>query len=257
MKQIEFRYKRFGFTRRKRIAVPNKMSEMSPTQYLATIRLSKKWITEEEFFRQFFGLSSSLLAKLPLYYLYRLSALLGFLKDKNGRVDCFYLSELPGRIIAPLPKLRGMTLQQFMTVDTFASWYMAFEKDEYLDSCIATLYLKEGESFSKNGGNPLNMEKRIPTIRRLPFDLKYSILMNWVLIKEWLSSAYPSLFPEGKPSTNSRGDKIKSKPIDWLAVFDAFVGDNIADMDAYKELSALDAFRIMNRRIADAKKQKR
>lgn len=255
MKQIEFRYKRFGFPRCKKIAVPDKMSEMSPIQYLATIRLSKKWITEEEFFRQFFGLSSSLLAQLPLYYLYRLSALLGFLKDKNGRVDSFYLSELPAKLMAPLPKLKGMTLQQFMTVDTFASWYMAFEKNEYLDSFIATLYMKKEESFSKNGGKPLNLEKRIPTIKRLPFDLKYSILMNWVLVKEWLSSAYPALFPESKPSTNSRGDKIRHKPVDWLALFDAFVGDNIADMDAYKELPALDAFRIMNRRIADSKKR--
>lgn len=257
MKQIEFKYRRFGISRCKKVAVPENMAEMTPAQYLATVRLSKKWISEEEFFRQFFGLSTSLLAKLPLYYLYRLSALLGFLKEKNERVNSFFLSELPGSLMAPQPKLRGMTLQQFMTVDTFASWYMAFEKEDYLNSCIATLYLKRDESFSKNGGKPLDIEQRIPTIKRLPFDLKYSILMNWMLLKEWLSSAYPSLFPEGKPSTNSRGDKIKNKPIDWLAVFDVFVGDNIANMDAYKELPALDAFRIMNRRIADAKKQRR
>lgn len=79
--------------------------------------------------------------------------------------------------------------------------------------------------------------------------------MNWVLVKEWLSSAYPALFPDNKTSTNSRGDKIRNKPVDWLALFDAFVGDNIADMDAYKDLPALDAFRIMNRRIADSKKR--
>ena len=96
--------------------------------------------------------------------------------------------------------------------------------------------------------------KRVHEVSAIPFDLKYAILINWVLVKSWLSQTYRHLFPTAQAEANKEGDKIKVKPVDWLTLFDQFVGDNIADTDAYKALACLDAFRIINRKIKEAKR---
>ena len=46
-----------------------------------------------------------------------------------------------------------------------------------------------------------------------------------------------------------------SGPTDWLAIFDAFIGDDVADMRKYQIMLATDAFRIMERRIKNAQKR--
>lgn len=45
----------------------------------------------------------------------------------------------------------------------------------------------------------------------------------------------------------------KPTPTDWLAIFDAFMGDDVAFIERYKRMSALDAFRLMNRRIKQSR----
>ena len=255
MRQVEFQYKKWGVKRVIKRTIPNNYAEMTPAQFLATVRLSKGWIDEREFFLQFFGLTDKLLAKIDAFSLYRLTDTLGFLKQIKSACYNFYCEELPGKLLAPQEKLRGMSFQQFMTVDTYFSWFLVTEKELYLDSFIAALYLKQGESYSKEEGmTVLDMDARIPEVHQIPMDLKYSIIVNWVLIKSWLSSAYPFLFPEGETAANSKGDKVKSKPVDWLGLFDAWVGDNVASIEGYRKLSCMDAIRMLNRKIKEAKK---
>ena len=249
MRQVEFRYKKWGVKRVIKRTIPTSYAEMSPAQFLATVRLTKGWIDEREFFLQFFDLTDDLLAKLDTFLLYRLTETLGFLKQIKGACTGFYCEELNGKLLAPQEKLRGMSFQQFMTVDTFFSWFLVTEKEQYLDRFIASLYLKSNEDFTK-----LKLEERLPAVNQIHMDLKYSIVVNWVLIKSWLSSAYPFLFPEGEASDNSQGDKVKSKPVNWLAIFDAWVGDNVPSIDAYRTLHCMDAIRLLNRKIKESKK---
>ena len=249
MRQVEFQYKKWGIKRVIKRTIPTTYEEMTPSQFLATVRLTKEWITEREFFLQFFGLTDDLLAKLDTFMLYRLTETLGFLKQIKGACTGFYCQELNGKLLAPQEKLRGMTFQQFMTVDTFFSWFLVTEKEQYLDRFIASLYLKSDEAFTD-----LDLDERLPAVKQIHMDLKYSIVVNWVLIKSWLSSAYPFLFPEGEAMANSQGDKVKSKPVDWLAIFDAWVGDNVPSIEAYRMLPCMDAIRLLNRKIKEAKK---
>ncbi|MBQ8223989.1 MAG: hypothetical protein IJZ86_01300 [Bacteroides sp.] len=256
MRQIEFKYRKWGWTRFIRRNIPGSYAEMSPEQFLATIRLSKGWIDEKDFFLQFFGLSEKQLLKIDPFLLYKLTELMGFLKELRAVHTAFFLPSLPGKLLAPAGKLKGMSFQQFMTVDTFFSWYVTTEKGVYLDRFVAALYLKEKESYMPGADEMgVDLDARAKTVGHLPFDLKYAIMVNWVLIRSWLSRSYIHLFPEGEPAENSKGDRVKAKPVDWLSVFDAFVGDNVADMDAYKSLPCMDAFRLLNRRIKEAKKK--
>ena len=249
MRQVEFRYKKWGVKRVIKRTIPTNYAEMTPAQFLATVRLTKGWIDEREFFLQFFDLTDKLLAKLDTFLLYRLTETLGFLKQIKGACTGFYCEELNGKLLAPQEKLRGMSFQQFMTVDTFFSWFLVTEKEQYLDRFVASLYLKSDEAFTD-----LDLDERLPAVNQIHMDLKYSIVVTWVLIKSWLSSAYPFLFPEGEASANSQGDKLKSKPVDWLAIFDAWVGDNVPSIDAYRTLPCMDAIRLLNRKIKEAKK---
>lgn len=256
MRNVELRYKKWYGQRSVKLLIPSSYGEMSPTQFLASIRLSKEWIDEVTFFIQFFGIKRKLLLKLDSYCLYKLTELMDFLKDARSPYQEFYLKLLPGKLHVPEAKLRGVCFQQFMTVDTFFSWYVSTEKIEYLDRFVASLYLKDNESYIPGKGErSFDLEERIKQVAKLPFDLKYSVLINWALIKSWLGHSFIHLFPSAELVENSQGDKVKAKPTNWLSIFDQFVGDNIADIPSYKALPCMDAFRLLNKRIKDAKKR--
>ena len=255
MKVLEIQYKQLFRTKTLRYDIPTKYNEMSPTQFLAAIRLSKGWINEESFYLQFFNLSKRILSKLDSYQIYKLTSMLEFLNEVRAPHKEFYVRSLPDHLMAPTPCLASMCFQQFMTVDTYFSYYIATDKAIYLDRFIAALYMKENESYlPKSGEVALDMEARIPEVAKIPFDLKYSILINWVLIKTWLSILYPSLFPNAPGEENKEGNRIKTKPVDWLPLFDQLVGDNLAFIDDYKAIHCMDAFRIINRKIKEAQK---
>lgn len=254
MKRLELIFnKRFG---RKSVKgmIPDCYAELTSWQFLASVRLSKGWIDDRTFFMQFFGLTDKLIDCLAPFCLYRLSEELPFLKEDHPYHSAFFFPELEGGFFSPEAKLRGVSFQQFMTADTFYSWYMVTDKELYLDRFIAALYLREKESyFPASGEIALDLETNTRAIGRLPFDVRYSVMVNWVLIKSWLSRSYSHLFPAGDTAEHS--GKTKAKPADWLSVFDAFVGDNIADIEAYKALPCMDAFRLLNRKIKEAKKK--
>ena len=255
MREIQLQYKKWFRTKTLRYPIPTEYCEMSPNQFLATVRLSKGWINEEEFYLQFFNLSKDILSKLDSFQVYKLTTMLEFLRNARSPHKEFYVSSLPGCLLAPAPLLSSMCFQQFMTVDTFFSYYIATDKAIYLDRFIAALYLKKHEAYlPKPGEFGLNLDTRILEVSKIPFDLKYSILINWVLIKTWLSISYPHLFPNAPGEENTQGDKIKSKPVDWLPLFDQLVGDNLSQIDEYKAIHCMDAFRIINRKIKEAQK---
>lgn len=78
MREVEFRYKRWFGSRSVKLSIPSAYAEMSPLQFLASIRLSKGWIDEMTFFIQFFGIKKKLLLRLDSYHLYKLAELMDF-----------------------------------------------------------------------------------------------------------------------------------------------------------------------------------
>lgn len=255
MRQVVFTYKKLWRHSIKRM-LPTNYAEMTPAQFLATVRLTKGWIDERQFFLQFYGLTDRLLSRLDAFQLYTLTDSLEFLKDFRSSCTGFYFKTLPGNLLAPAAKLRDMSFQQFMTVDTYFSWYLCTEKDIFLNQFIAALYLKADESYHPDKRQKgLDLAARTGQVNKIPMDLKYAVMVNWVLVKSWLSHTYPHLFPQGEPASNAKGDKVKHKPVDWLALFDAFVGDNIPSIEAYKVLPCMDAFRLLNRRIKESQKK--
>lgn len=284
MKKVTLEYRRLWHTVKKTVLLPERWEELTAVQFIAAIRLWMGEISENEFLRVASGFKKVVMRRMDEYQRYALVREMMWVRNVRRPHNAFIIDRLPGTDLhAPGTKLKGCTLQQFMTFDSFYCRYLAFsanakeailsditelytdEAISALNSFIATLYRRDDEYFSvreaqiavgkTDGVKLVMMNEHLKDVAPLPQAVKEAVSVNYVLIRSWLSKAYPHLFPEGEDEDVSNTPK-SPKPVDWLKVFDAFIGDNIADIEKYKAMQATDAFRIMNRRIREAKLRK-
>jgi hypothetical protein len=84
--------------------------------------------------------------------------------------------------------------------------------------------------------------------------------INWTMVRTWLSSVYPFLFPMAEESEEEEklaNSRRKANSHNWMDIFDAFVGDSIPDTEYYKNMPCIDAFRLINKRIKEYHHAKR
>lgn len=275
MKKVTLEYRRFWHTVKKTVLMPERWDELSPLQFIAAIRLWMGEISESEFLSLTLGLSS-VIWRMDDFQRFTLTREMMWVRNVRRPHNAFIIDRLPGtELYAPGTKLKGCTLQQFMTFDSFYSLYLAHSAQaketvseaatDALNSFIATLYRRNDEFFSireaqiaignTDGVKLVELETHLLLVSKLPQAVKEAVSVNYVLIRSWLSKAYPHLFPEGEDEEPTNAPKAV-KPVDWLKVFDAFIGDHIGDIEKFKAMQATDAFRIMNRRIREAKMRK-
>ena len=245
MTRLDLRYKFGPFNRRHVVHVPSCYAEMTTHQFVAMSMLCMGLIEEDEFIRVYFELFDAHYSMLDDFQKYKMLQTLDFWKTErpSGRIILNKISNYVG----PNQNLTDVTLSQFMAIDTYFSWYNVTGKVEWLDKMMAMMYHIPGESFnpSDNLQEP-DIEANIKAMSRLKPGIKLAAYVNWSFIKNWLSTVYKELFPK------SIGES-KPTPAKWLDVFDNFVGDNVAQMDKYKNMPCMDALRIMNKRIKEAK----
>lgn len=271
MKKVTLEYRRFWRTVKKTVLMPERWDELNPLQFIAAIRLWMGEVSEADFLRTVCGFTKAVMRRMDEYQRFALTREMMWVRNVRRPHNAFIIDRLPGTdLFAPGVKLKGCTLQQFMTFDSFFSLYISLQAEkanatDALDSFIATVYRREGEYFSireaqiavgnTDGVRLVVMEDHLKDVSPLPQAVKEAVTVNYILIRSWLSKAYPHLFPAGEDEETSNTPKTP-RPVDWLKVFDAFVGDHIGDMEKYKAMQVTDAFRIMNRRIREAKLRK-
>lgn len=140
-----------------------------------------------------------------------------------------------------------------MTVDTFYSWYLYSSKSPYLYNFVTTLFTDPEKEFAeveteKYKAGILSMEDNSR-------DMMEAAVVNWMLIKQWLSNAYPYLFPT-PPSDGKEQPKKKQRPGSWLDIFDSLVDDDLTRVETYQALPAMDVIRVLNGKIKNSKKRK-
>ncbi len=258
MRELKVEYKIAGIRKSRLIQVPSNWKDLTPDQFIVVAKVYINDISETEFLKQFFGLSKRLINRLDYYNKYKILELVEFVRDARVPLSDFLLPVIPGTdLFAPGPRLSGVCLQQFMTVDTFFSKYVATEEEMYLDHMVAALYLRKNERYvllDKDSDMVLlDIARNSQEIQRVSPSVKMAVFLNYILIKKWLGSAYRHLFPEPEEVSTSAGSKNVGT-VKWLDIFDSFVGENIPDMDKYQSMPVMDAFRIMNRKIKEAKK---
>lgn len=259
MKEIRIEYKSGGIFRRSVSAkIPEEYCEMTCSQFHALMSLSRKECSEEKFIERFYGIKAKLWSNLDKFYILKLTDMLKELREGH-KVNFFFDESIKvdGKtLLAPLPLLGNMSLQQFMTIDHFYSWYLYTKKVEYLVKFMASAFLPNVDFFS------LDFEKSVRIFTKNLNSKKWlyeDCIINWMLVKNWLSSSYVYLFPatedpqHGEPKSMSK----KNKPTSWTSFFDALVGDDVANLDSYKHLSVMDVFRLSNTRIKQSKIRKK
>lgn len=265
MREIRITYRSFGVRHELVRHIPQQWEELAPQQFLLVAQLYLQELDELDFLRVFMGLPSVILSNG--YYRYKLAELLEFISDCRVRMDRFILPAI-GKLHAPGDRLKGMCFEHFMHIDTAFNRHARDGKDASLDAFVSMLYLKDNEyivlpSGTKNGlfsgVKPLILQKRLPEVARIDRHAKYALFLNYIFVKRWLSKAYPFLFPmDDDPEPERKdGKKTIAPSVRWLDIFDAFVGDDIAVMEKYQAMPATTAFRLLNKRIRDAQKQKR
>lgn len=244
MKKVEFKYRRLVRISQI-ITVPERWNELNESQFETVARQMFEELSPEDFFCRFFSIDRNILKRLDGLQIFKLSELIRFISDMTLPCNLWILKKI-GPFRAPSPNLEGISLQQWMIADTYFSRYITSNKEEILNYAIASLYLRKKTSFY--GKKKLNLAKETVLISKHKLIFRKAIALNFVLIKNWLSHSYPFLFPI------SEKKQISSKGTDWLEIFDKLVGENLTQIDEYKKMAVTDAFRIMNRRIKEAKR---
>lgn len=261
MKTIRFEFREHGRVKFHTAHIPETLSEATGQQFTALLAFSQGRIAEEQFFLNFFGIPEKMLPLLDLWQLYVLT---DQLRDiwKMDKIDHFPISEIlipwnkekqtkALRLMAPDAQLKGMTFQQFMTVDQFYQWYVYTGKVQYVLSMVAALYLEKDKPFAE-----LDIQRVTARLEDYPDRwVLEGIAFNWGMIRTWLSGAYPHLFPAAEPQENNgtQPRPIKQRPGSWLNIFDTLVGDDLTRIETYKELPCMDVIRILDKRIKQQK----
>ena len=241
MKKITLEYRMFFRQRTQQTNLPENWRELDAHQFVYAVKL---WLGEvgiAEFLHHFLGIKKKVISLLSDYQMWVLMHEIDWIQNLHEPHNAFFIEQLPGTsLMAPGDRLKGCTLQQFMTVDTFFSLYTISHEAAHLDSMVAALYKEELEVFStaeriepnkQSKTSLVVLDDHIKQIQHLDNTVKYAAYLNFMLIKSWLARAYPLLFPEAEEEEDiTRKQRLKKpKPVDWLSVFDSFVGDNVAE----------------------------
>ena len=255
---------RKGWIGRRKVSakVPEGWNELTQEQFMMLVYSMLGKSTIKDYYSTLLGIPFTVFELSDDWIKYNLQQLLVWMEDGKAEANRFLIPSIEG-LQAPEDMLGNVTLQQFMTVDTFFGYYaqsVTEEKkmgdEQLLCQFVASLYLGRNERYyvptarrtilDMPGERLVDLEKNTSRLlKRADRVVMYGIYVNWLLVKAWLSRAYPLLFPQGDG---------KEAPVQnaWLKTFDSFVGDDVAHMDDYRNMACMDAFRIMAKRIKDS-----
>lgn len=259
MRILELEYiGRFYIRRKLCIEVPEQWCDLKASQFSACAGIYLDPISDIDFLAAFFGISKKVLRKLSQFELYKLGELTEFAVNPNGSVNFFFMDQIPGtHLQSPSSRLSNITIEHFAIFDTYFFEYVNEKTDEKLNRFIAALYLKPKEVITG-----IDMHKRIRYVTdKVDKPTKHAIFMNYIFLRKWLSGSFRFLFSSDEPGNekeSKRRKPIPSKSIsklpDWTGMIDGLIGDDIINADRYHNTNCLIAFKTINNRIKNFKK---
>ena len=260
MEEITLEYQPFPFLRITRIwrgAFPSTFSELSPEQFIAIAKLINGTISETGFLKIMTGInkiSTNLLSDFDRYSLMNLF-------DPFMEVKPYYNFIIPAIyhyrkiFCAPKLKLSGLTFAQFIFVENYFTDYQNDKKPADLHKFIASLYLRPNHSFNEN-----EIDENASLIAQAKPAILEAIVINYVLIREWLAQSYPLIFEQGEEETaeEKQTPKTHKNPGNsgWIKIFENIVGDDLINHDRYALLPLHNVLRWMTTKIKESLKRK-
>jgi hypothetical protein len=236
---------------------PSTWDETSPKQLIAIACLMKQSISDVQFLVIMTGLSKKTILKLDDYQRFQLIEL--FDSFQSGKpYNEFIIENVPFNntiLVRPKPKLKGVTFGQFIYMDTHFIDYQQSSDAEDMNQFIAATYLPEKEKFHERF-----IEDNQEEIENIDLLTREAIVINYHLIRDWLSDAYPLVFQkkseEEKKETEKDEQPKKRNTHNWINVFDGLVGDDIVNEDNYSNLPLHSVLRNLSKRIKSNAKNK-
>lgn len=237
--------------------IPESWSEVTGEQLVAIASMYNHQDTQLNLVSKFTGMPLNVVEKMNNIELYYVLQEFDFIKDFKPR-NSFIITEVNG-LYSPYPKLNKFTWGQFVFVETYFEDYLDTPTDELLNLFVSHLYLRRNETF--NHDICLKRAKQ-RIITHMSNDNKTSIIINYRLIREWLSVTYPLIFlaatpaaPATNKSTNQQINKSTQKKGVWIEIYDAIVGDDLVNSNKYATLELHRVLKYMNNKIkANARK---
>ena len=259
MKNVRIEYTRYHFFHRQvEINVPERWEDLNCNQFATCAGIYIKPLGDVEFISRYFGIKKNLVKRMSKFEQYRLTELAGFATKPTGTVNFFYMEEIPGtKLLSPAGKLRDVSFEHFSLFDTFFFDYANEPTEDNLCRLVAAIYLKKNEKVTE-----IDFERRV---RHIAFQVdkatQYAIFLNYVFLRDWLSKTFRFIFEKSdsedeKLSQSKRNFGKVAKPgrPDWNSILDSLVGDDILNYDSYKAMSCILAFKTINKRLKEFKR---
>lgn len=249
MQQLTISYRLFGFIPlRFRRTIPERWEDLTHKQLSAIGSMYLEHVgNNARMAALIYTLPLFVAKKLSDFHLYKLLARLSFLSDFKPH-SSFFIKKLKG-YSSPRPRLENMSFGQFIFADTYFINYANTKDPILLAKMIAALYAPPGKPFCEG-----DIKERAKQMQTLPMATQQAVFINYRLIKEWLTQAYPLVFVkpyEPDEDTKKVEKKSTQNTGDWLKVFDNIVGDDIVNTDKYAIMPAHTVFRFITRKIKE------
>ncbi len=263
MRKVTITYRPFRRLKFKRYIegnFPSTWEETNPKQLIAIACLLKRSISDVQFLSIMTGLSKKTINKLDDYQRFQLIELFDtFHSDKPYNEFIIENLDCKGTLLVrPKAKLKGVTFGQFIFMDTHFIDYQKTADTNDLNRFIAAAYLPYGQIFVEH-----IIDANHEWVGKTDLLTREAIVINYHLIRDWLSEVYPLVFQKKAEETKKEKKKEKkteSKKSDansWIKVFDGLVGDDIINEDNYANLPLHNVLRHLTNQIKFNNKTKK
>lgn len=242
MKTIAIEYLRLGLKHSVTSSIPTKWDEVTPKQLIVIAKNYLGECSDDLMLSTLCSLNRRIIHRLDSYQKFQIAEQLNFLTDYKP-FSHFIINKI-GILHAPKPRLQAMSFGQFMFVDSYYSDSLQSQKDEDLNKFISALYIPKGKPFKQE-----NLIVYELIAERYPVEVKCAISINYRLVKEFLTHAYPLVFLKAL-----NGQKGKEN-LGWVKVFESVVGDDIVNHDKYAELSVHVVLRWISKKVKENAKR--
>lgn len=260
MVEIKLEYQPFPFLKYTRVingAFPSTFGELKPEQLIAIVRLLNQTISDTEFLKFMTGIRKSTINKLDEYQRYQLMILFEpfTLVAPYNEFIIPRFNTWTTQYFSPKPKLAQMTFAQFIFAESYFVSYQTDKKPLDLYKFVASLYLPQSRAFSEDDISASELY-----FAKVKQEILEAVVINYVLIKEWLANAYPMVFQK---EDEDNGDELEKKSLKkpsnnsgWLKIFESVVGDDLVNHDRYAILPLHNVLRWMSNKIIENIKRK-
>ena len=206
-------------------------------------------ISEFRFLCILTGIPGRILRRLSSYELFKISELAEPFFQNKPYHEFIIKSIANDQLLSPKPKLKNVSFGQFIFADTYFCNFSENKNKDDLNKFIASLYLPHNTTFKEK-----YIEQNFNLVNTVDAPTLQAITINYQLIREWLTLAYPLIF------FKSADNPSKIKQLDstnWIKVIDALVGDDVVNHDRYAKMPLHNVFRYMSTRIKENIKRKK